>query len=702
MVHPSKILNYMSVGDENGDGTARDGNKVVETLHHEAQASILEVADIIEHNGEIQMYSDMPVDEIPRIPECKLDFELGDMVKIKCSTVKELESILTRTTGWTDYYGLLLGLTGYVTKTSYGMGTNVAVRYPEVKFVAFLYPGVLEKVQVQVRSETVSGYKVNDIVSVRMDAKPAAILQSSFSGLKPDVFRKNGDTVKGKVIRLFSDTVLVTFNGLEAFSIHPGLLKLEDERGFKYAVYKGRFEFESGVMVTANIPELFKRNKAFEIWNRNVSIIAGRKVFYLGQCNEEYGVVCTGRNGPTWYMHINAMYAIGEKDPYEVSGEKKNQGENESKDNIEDEKCMFMPEEAVKLKKIDSIRKILKERDIPLAFLEYLQVPFKVISYREENLNPNVKIHSNCFTIDSKLLEKLTDEEKEWSKTWSKMHLHVGKIIHLDVGPPNYVKKVLEAYKLSNDVIQAMTTSAKVVGFVGHHDVVIEYPNEKKYKIHKRYLTDPKKFNLGDENKLKYKVLVKIQCEFMDSLEKGMLDIDYDDVSILPKMGHPPTLIVKLFSLTAIVEDVLTALSKANIKSKALAKGVIVIGGLNCYSGAVNVEIEVVDDRFTDVEKSSREQEEKMEEKDTITEPISLHSERPSVDAKAIPITDGNVVSEQQYAILFLPLGNAGQIPIGNTIQNIGQRLASTTIIRPPEDDAIAQFLPQEVFADGR
>lgn len=684
------LLKFVKVGNGNGKETEADETTVVKTLHDEAEVHILKVVSQVEQYSGEKLQE--PVPEID-IPECR-EFELGDLVKFKYETVEELESVLRRTTSWADYYESLLGVEGYVTKLSYGMGTNVAVRYPKRSFVAYVYSGVLEKVKEPTRLERLRVFKVGDIVSIGMESKMAVKLQKGLSNIYRWIFdRKDGD-VKGKIIRFIFGNVLVGFSDYESFLIHPAVLKLETVEGFRYPSFiNERFQRYEEVMVTSHIRELFKENELARDWNRNVSIIAGKKVFYLGQREKEFAVVCTGENGPSWELNVTTIYKEGERDPFDAADEEedkekmkdatmdpdqddgKAKEEHETKGTDKDgkkqklkyseEKDVFMPEEPVKLKRIKNIRKILKKNSIPRNFLEYLQVPFKVISYNENKLFLNVRIHSNYFTLDSRLLEKLTDEEMKLYEIRHSRDFSVGDFVHLNVGPPNYVKKVLRKYKASDEVIHTLTTTAEVVGFVGDSDVVIEYPDEegsiKTIKIHKRHLTDPKKFNLDKKDGFEVTDIFGVQKEFHDLLEKGK-DMTFVVEKSTIVRGHHPTMIVKLSSAIAAANDVIKILKQAGIRVKKLSSEEVQLQGFKCYDGIVNVEFKFVPrKRMQMLTRAQMQKKAKTDESYQEEEELRISSDAALCSLKAEPIREAE----------SCPASQSTPLPVRGTIAEV-------------------------------
>lgn len=549
------------------------------------------------------------------IPQMK-EFELGDVVKVSYSP-KELKWIQKQTTGWDIRLRRVAARCGYITRKSCGFGTNVVVRYPGISFAAYYYPGVLEKVSQEEQQSHAEDLQNQNpfpqfkdaIVSTIPNWDVLQVLQIGISKLPKHNCSENGKKVEGRVIKQFSGKILVSFNNREAFLMHPGALNIEEKKVFEYPssvlTYpspENPFKVGEIVKVTTSIKMLLKHDRKLHIRNGNLSEIAGREVKITEIKRENHVIVSRNEDySPTWFIGASYLFRDGEDDP------KKN-----------GELWPFYPGDVVKIRKVENIAEVLKQSRIPLTFLEYLQTPFEILYYTEDVNKPHpiLKIMSNYFVLSSKFLEKVTDEEEKRYREWKQKseNLKVGGKVFLDVGPPNYVREVLEEFGSSEDVIQALITSAKVTKFLEPYHVQIKYPGGKQYIIHRRFLTDPGKFSVDDEkiefgmqeiNGIVSEILEVIQDEGRKAGRKSKPPLDI--ISMSSQKGNPPMIQMLVYSAKMSQAEVLDSLrKKQGLEMKMLAEDLLQVTGFKSYKQNVKIKIKITHDPFEEPSKKKK------------------------------------------------------------------------------------------------
>lgn len=527
-------------------------------------------------------------DEFP-IPEIEESFQLGDEVGIKYD-LKTVKSILRRTCGLFEECKSIIDRSGYVTMLSNVMETSIVVHYPELSFIAHLYPGILKKENKKPLAETSphSSLVKGSTVYVKPDADVVWVLQTKLSPLKAYRFGENQD--KGDVIGFLGKNILIKFNDTEAFFVHPGILQGEKTKVRERKPHMSdAFEFGDKFRVIANMQMLREHDNMFRKLSRNVSQITGKEVIFLGNKSGNYFNVCREKKGPFWVVHKDFLLKEGE-----------------TENGVGNSDYRFMPGDIVKLKLISGTRNLMKECGIPLRFLETLHECMKVIGYdNSRNHTPLVlvKFPSKVLKMHPSLLEKASaEEEEEYMKTFEedlegRKAWKIGNEVFVNAGRPNFVRDVLEEMDASEEVTEALTTVSKIVGFVGPYHVVIQ-SGVQKYKIHRKYLVSSGAYGLGG-TKMDWKHLQKIQDHIWDIIQencKAIGSVELQSVSI--EQGCPPTIKFDMFSHAVTDKDVMAALMQRGASLKKLDNNIAILKGMEDFQDAeVKVQFDITGKR---------------------------------------------------------------------------------------------------------
>ena len=135
-----------------------------------------------------------------------------------------------------------------------------------------------------------------------------------------------------------------------------------------------------------------------------------------------------------------------------------------------------------------------------MIFLEYLRITGEVDSI-DDDLDAWTKFNSTgkvCLKTSS--LVKVSAKEKEQYEAIKKTasEIKYGSTVYLDVGPPNYVRAILEEQKcnVTPEIAEALMKKSKVIGWTDAQHAIIQYDGGKRYKINKKYLTVPDRFDV--------------------------------------------------------------------------------------------------------------------------------------------------------------------------------------------------------------
>ena len=221
------------------------------------------------------------------------------------------------------------------------------------------------------------------------------------------------------------------------------------------------------------------------------------------------------------------------------------------------EEVEFRPGDIIKVKMPQNIRQLLMNDGIPTEFIEYLRL-FGVVGDTDENYQPFVRFGNWRFTqFRNKLLRKPTQAQR--TKYQGILHqvnsLKPGDTVHLDVGPPNLIRILLKSLDITDQqILNAFTNSAKLIGFCDLKYAVIEYDNGQKFRVKRNHLTVPERFYIDEGSAETKGVDLKISNEIFELVRDSIQDMESKDlvakgstvqVASLSS-GTPPTIQLKV------------------------------------------------------------------------------------------------------------------------------------------------------------
>lgn len=447
-------------------------SNAVKLVNTACKVRIYQVADLIT-KGKVS--KDLPMldadgDDVPIPIQDKWDFNIGDRVLIKFPFEK-FRSIQKRTLGWTKQLANLHSHWGIVTDLVSNYDNSVQVHFPDILASAALYAGVLKHVPEESAEAVASSWKVGDLVSTISDLKVLIILQKRLNNIPAQFVGK-----KGRVIAVTPDVVFVTFNGRTSYTVHPAaLVSCQDQSPLTVDVHEHPRDLKIGdqVQVSGNLKRLIVNQKRKGGWSATMCKLVGKRVI-ITDVNADDSIDVALPGDRSWRINSDSVMKTIETAKIDTQRE-----------------LEFMPGDKVKLKTEGNIRKILDADGIPLEFLEQLSAT-AVIEGIDDDLDALIRYNCNQkIVVDTgALIHASALEGAEFEETQEALKdLKIGDQVKLDVGHPRYVAAVLEECRAENEIVSALTNSARLVGFLEGKLAVIEYSDGSRYQIKKKYLT---------------------------------------------------------------------------------------------------------------------------------------------------------------------------------------------------------------------
>lgn len=273
---------------------------------------------------------------------------------------------------------------------------------------------------------------------------------------------------------------------------------------------------------------------------------------------------------------------------------------------------LFKRGDIVSVKLIENIREAMRSAKVPTAFLEYLRGTAE-LRLVDDDLDYLIKYNCNQqVQVLALTLRKATEDEKENHNKVKILvkNIRIGSSVFLDVGPPSYVKSVLQGFSVPGDVVRALMTPSILVGYERGGKAVIEYDNGLKYRVKKKYLTVPEKFNMQSTGS-------GPSLEIIKSLEENI------KTTVARKDTHASESVVKIISMSfdgspfidfrvysnqTSIEDISENMIDLNLEVKPGFDNWFYVSGLPFFEREIKISIFFNDEpyshNFTEFEKS--------------------------------------------------------------------------------------------------
>lgn len=464
--------------------------KISSTIRLQYAASkilIFKLADKLEGN-EVPREITLHQKEVPpQIPTSDTwDFRLGDWVRIKYP-LKEFKTIQSSTLGWNGRLRTIHGRDAIVTERWSRFQNGVTIYTPSCLTSSTIYAGLLEKIPVGqnvVDSTFATRWKPDEYVTTIMDRDVIRHMQMHLEEI-PQRFLG----INGRIIAVTRRSVIVTFNEKTSFHINPYLLiRCRDDVEITEQDWDSPRGYILGeeVKLSENVVKLRNNQNSqdkLDCWSEEMSRLAGKTVRIIHICKDGKRLRVQHKLGGHWLISQDSVSKLQDS-------------------NVEDDETgtEFKPGDIVKIKIPENIRSILRKQNVPIQFLEYLRSTAKVRMV-DDNMEYLIRFCANNYVNASmkSVISALTEEREHHERIRSmERNVLVGSRVCLDCGPPGLVKEVLKEAHTNADIVTAMTTSSTLVGFADDNRAVIELENGKRYKIKKKFLTAPEKFNVAN------------------------------------------------------------------------------------------------------------------------------------------------------------------------------------------------------------
>lgn len=486
-IDANDLQRFLQLQENSNDGDQAEVAKLLSTirlLFASSKARILTLADKLSCNEVGKNVELVDVSDAVDIPVAESwDFRLGDRVRIKYS-MRDFKRIQSKTLGWGHRLRTVHSYDAVVTKRLSKYENGVAIYTEPMLSVSLVYAGVLEKIP---ESETRDNesfstqWRVNDYVMIaaRTNDKVVEIMQRGLNSIPVRYFGR-----RGRIVAITRVAVLVTFNERSSNEINSALLtKCANQSPLVVPTRKHEKDFVLGqkVRVTDNIKELVNDQKTHGGWSDDMTKIIGKKVTIV-HIRKNGDLFVQYKTGRTWAINSNSVTRL----------ESSMTTEDTADDGI------FRRGDVVKVKTTDHIRPLMRTLEIPSDFLEYLRLPAKIVMI-DDDLDYMITFNGqqNVQALAPNLSAASSEERERYNeiKCMTK-EIAVGASVVLDVGPLNYVTAVLRDSSIDPDVINVLTARSTLIGFNNGGKAVIETENGKRFRVGRKYLTVPDKFNM--------------------------------------------------------------------------------------------------------------------------------------------------------------------------------------------------------------
>lgn len=562
--------------------------KMPHTLHLLYSASklrIFKLADKIEANElvhDITLRQDESKVDIPIADTWQ--FKVGDWVRIKYP-VTQFKEIQSRTLGWNVKLYSIHDCVAVVADRLSVYENGVTIYAPSRFSTSRVYAGLLELVSEDERKDDVpftSRWKVNDYVTTIMDEKVVELMQRGLDTI-PDRYLGR----KGRIIAVTRAAVIVTFNERTSLDINPYLLvRSPDQTPLQVPERKhDKFSLGEKVRVISNIKQLVKNQNGHGGWSDDMTKLAGKEVRII-HIRKSQDLYVQRKLGRRWAISKESVYSL-----------------EEPVKEIPQDDCEFSAGNIVKIKLTNNMRQLLQAKNVPMIFLDYLRSTAQV-KLIDDDFDYLIKF--NCdqnVSVFAPTIRMATKEEREHHLQVKDdvKRIKIGSKVVLDVGPPNFVKAVLKNSNASADVVFAMTHPSTVVGFADDNRAVIKYECGRRYKLKKKFLTVPEKFNMqGKTDGMNFDTAKEIQeavasCVQMLRDGEDLEENDENPVRILTmSFDSTPTMDLRVYSIDATVakiSELLLTMYGWSVQTSVAEESVVWVSKLSSFDREIKITL---------------------------------------------------------------------------------------------------------------
>lgn len=628
----SKLL-AKSVGVETGENSTSKPNadeekklaNNIRLIYAASKNQIYKIADRLVSYREPTFTKLCEQEKYPTIPQ-KDDwgFKVGDAVRIKCS-LRDFRYIQKETVGWGKRLAMISDRISIVTRVRCPSDCCIRVYTPEAFSYSDVHAAVLEKAPEGYKCTVPTQWNIGDSVRTKTDKNVVELLQRGMRKI-PDKFIGK----RGRVVAVSSTAVIVTFDEVECYEIKPYLLIRSDS---KAPLTRSDIELTRDlkvgekVQMISNLKKLISNQVGKGGWNSDMTNLRGEQVTIVEIADDET-VAVQLKTGKTWSVNPASIMKMTE-----VGMETK----------VED--VPFPRGQRVKFKLPPNVRATLAAAGVPSIFLEYLKMTAVICSVDDDY---DYYFKYNCqqrVSVRAPFVKKVSRSEADEYDTIldHAKNLGVGDTVFLDVGPPNYVKAVLKEVETSDEIIEVMTNPQTLVGFADDNRAVIETKNGKRFRIKKKFLTIPEKFDARERNEsFDFESVAELQRDIQRCVKEVHdgegIQADYKVGVHSMAQGVPPTVNLRVRSLLASGDEVTKKLAAIpRWKIQILCEGLFHVKGFSNYPYWVKVSLSFNNDEFPDQADGA----EPKEEHGRIEEGAQL-------GAAAVPFVDGGQQPCQQ------------------------------------------------------
>ena len=448
-------------------GTARQR---IHTVADRLRRGLLGTETILQATIEMPQRVHLPENE-------EWDFALGDTVRIRAAR-DDFKWIQKETHKWDEAMNDLLGRVGVIVQVQSKYQNGVAVYFPDDHVTCEIYTDLLEKVPVSEYPDFRARWKPGDRVKTLSCNELFSKIDKHFSPLELGVMGK-----PGRVIAVDYRFAFVTYDDLTAFAFESyWLVPCDDSRPIKRKNKVHGFEVGEKVKVTSNMKKLIENQKKICGWKEETSSLLGAVVTVVGFYKNS--ICVQAKHSRRHTISQESLLQLDEK-------------EEKMEDDLE-----FVFGDTVTLVLPKSILGDLAFiSSVPSEFLKYLKTP-AVVSHVTEDFEYLVEFGKSAAVYAHKqIISKPTKSDQRHCAKIKQLteKLYAGDRVHLDVGPPSFVRVVIKDLQYSPKIKMALTESAVLEGYLGPYYVIIKYDDGTRFRIERECLTVPDKFFIKQE-----------------------------------------------------------------------------------------------------------------------------------------------------------------------------------------------------------